>query len=117
MVNGEPRLETFELEQDRKDNGDPIPGSYTARGTSGAIATTDYVFPLDTPALKAMWNAVDGQGNYTNKNHWSLVNEKYDGDHSFEMRYACCGDYRDGKLVNDTTGQGEAQLAINSKVW
>ena len=118
MVNGEPTLETFNKVQDMKDDGvTPIAGSFTAQGTSGAIATTDYVFPLDTPELKAMWNAVDGQGEYTNKNHWSLVNEKYDGDHSFEMRYACCGDYRDGKLVNDTTGQGEAQLAINSKVW
>jgi len=33
------------------------------------------------------------------------------------MRYACKGDYRDGKKVNDTTGQADAQLLKNSKVW
>jgi hypothetical protein len=33
------------------------------------------------------------------------------------MRYACCGDYRDGKMVNDTTGQGDAQREKNAKVW
>ena len=118
MVNGVPTLETFEAVQDIDDKGQPIADSYTAQGRSGAIATTDYIYPLDTPALKALWNATDPQtGELLNKNHWSLVNEPYDGDHSFEMRYACCGDYRDGKMVNDTTGQGSAQRDINSKVW
>ena len=118
LVNGVPTLETFEPEQDVDDKGKIVEGSFTAVGTSGAIAPTDYVYPLDTPELKAMWNATDPQtGEYTNKNHWSLVNEKYDGDHSFEMRYACCGDYRDGKKVNDTTGQADTQLLKNSKVW
>lgn len=113
-----PTPEQFDIMQDMKDDGTtPIKGSYTARGTSGAIDSMNYVYPLDTPELKAMWNAVDGQGNYTNKAHWALVNEKYDGDHSFEMRYACCGDYRDGKKVNDTTGQADQQLILNSKVW
>ena len=48
---------------------------------------------------------------------WCLDNEPFDGDHSFEPRYACCGDYRDGKLVNDTTGTGRAQVAKNNAVW
>jgi hypothetical protein len=39
-----------------------------------------------------------------NMRHWCIYNEGFDGDHSFEARYACCGDYRDGKLVNDTSG-------------
>ena len=34
----------------------------------------------------------------------TLVKEKFDGDHSFEFRYACCGDYRDGDRINDTHG-------------
>ena len=118
MVNGVPTLEQFEAVQDIDDKGQPIAGSYTAQGRSGAIATTDYIYPLNTPELKALWDAKDSKtGEFLNKNHWSLVNEPYDGDHSFEMRYACCGDYRDGKLVNDTTGQGSAQRNINSKVW
>jgi len=41
------------------DGTTPIPGSYTARGTSGAIDSMNYVYPLDTPELKAKWNEVD----------------------------------------------------------
>lgn len=52
-----------------------------------------------------------------NMRHWALYNEAFDGDHSFEPRYACCGDFRDGKLVNDTSGRGKEQVAINAGVW
>lgn len=54
---------------------------------------------------------------YLNMRRWCLENEAFDGDHSFEPRYACCGDYRDGKLVNDTSGRGKAQVKINNNVW
>ena len=114
MLNGQEKLEDFHPQQDLDDENKPIAGSFTAVGDSGAIATTDYIYPVS----KAQWNAWDDENNrYANKAHWALVNEKYDGDHSFEMRYACCGDYRDGKKVNDTTGQASAQLDKNSKVW
>jgi hypothetical protein len=52
-----------------------------------------------------------------NMRHWCIYNEGFDGDHSFEARYACCGDYRDGKLVNDTSGRGKAQMKLNEEVW
>ena len=55
--------------------------------------------------------------NENNMRYWCMYNEGFDGDHSFEPRYACCGDYRDGKLVNDTTGRGKAQVALNNDVW
>jgi len=101
MLNGEEVLEEFHPQQDLDDENNPIAGSFTAVGDSGAIATTNYVYPITS----AQWNEWDSINNrYANKAHWALVNEKYDGDHSFEMRYACCGDYRDGKKVNDTTG-------------
>ena len=118
-VNGVPTLEQFVINQDREDDGVTlIEDSYTAQGTSGAIDPYDYVFPLDTPELKAMWNATDPQtGAYLNKNHWALVNEPYDGDHSFEMRYAFCGNFRDGKLVNGNKAESKAIQARNSKVW
>jgi hypothetical protein len=29
-----------------------------------------------------------------------LSGDPFDGDHTFEFRYASCGDYRDGKIVN-----------------
>lgn len=54
---------------------------------------------------------------YLNMRIWCLYNEGFDGDHSFEPRYACCGDYRDGKLVNDTGNGGKQQVKINEKVW
>lgn len=54
---------------------------------------------------------------YLNMRIWCLYNEGFDGDHSFEPRYACCGDYRDGKLVNDTGNGGKPQVKINEKVW
>lgn len=60
---------------------------------------------------------MDEWDNAKNMRRWCLDNEGFDGDHSFEPRYACCGDYRDGKLVNDTTGRGKAQVAINNNVW
>ena len=55
--------------------------------------------------------------NEDNMRHWCIYNEGFDGDHSFEARYACCGDYRDGKLVNDTSGRGKAQMKLNEGVW
>lgn len=58
--------------------------------------------------------------NENNMRYWCLHNEDFDGDHSFEPRYACCGDYRDGKLVNNTKGtapEEKAQINKNNDVW
>ena len=63
------------------------------------------------PITMEEWESED------NMRHWSIYNEGFDGDHSFEARYACCGDYRDGKLVNDTSGRGKAQMKLNEEVW
>ena len=68
---------------------------------------SSFVYPI----TEAEWN------NENNMRHWAIYNEAFDGDHSFEPRYACCGDYRDGKLVNDTSGRGKAQVKINNNVW
>jgi len=61
---------------------------------------------------------------YLNMRTWCLYNEGFDGDHSFEARYACRGDYRDGKLVNDyslndnsITIKDKAQIKLNEEVW
>lgn len=59
----------------------------------------DYTYPI-TPS---QWNVKFGD-NYLNRKHMTLVKEKFDGDHSFEFRYGCRGDYRDGDLINDTNG-------------
>ena len=68
---------------------------------------SSFVYPI----TEEEWN------NENNMRHWAIYNEDFDGDHSFEPRYACCGDYRDGKLVNDTSGRGKAQVKINNDVW
>lgn len=44
---------------------------------------------------------------YVNYRHRMLSAEPFDGKHSFEFRYACCGDYRDGDSINDTHGKVE----------
>lgn len=54
---------------------------------------------------------------YVNYRHRMLYAEPFDGDHSFEFRYACKGDYRDGDLINDTTGQAAEQYELNKKVF
>ena len=69
----------------------------------------------------------DGQV-YVNYRHRMLHAEPFDGDHSFEFRYACQGDYRDGDLINplktDTDPEkvvryklDKAQEKINRKVF
>ena len=66
-----------------------------------------FIYPVTTEE----WEHED------NMRHWCIYNEGFDGDHSFEARYACCGDYRDGKLVNDTSGRGKEQMKLNEGVW
>ena len=66
-----------------------------------------FVYPITTEE----WENED------NMRRWCIYNEGFDGDHSFEARYACCGDYRDGKLVNDTSGYGKQQMKLNEGVW
>ena len=54
---------------------------------------------------------------HLNYKHYALDVEEFDGDHSFEFRYACCGDYRDGDLINKTAGQDDdAQFDLNHGV-
>ena len=74
--------------------------------------TMQYLFPISSSA----WN-VQVNGEYVNYKHYTLVNEEFDGDHSFEFRYACRGDYRDGDLINETEGQDDdAQFDLNHDV-
>ena len=56
---------------------------------------------------------------YVNYRHRMLVSEPFDGDHSFEFRYACKGDYRDGDLVNSVEGKeaDKQQEKLNRKVF
>jgi len=98
------------------DDGKIVEGSFTANSSEADITveTTDYLYPINK---ETEWEALDENGNPKNMRYWSLMNEGFDGNHSFEMRYACKGDYRDGKVVNDTTGKAKAQLALNTKVW
>lgn len=81
----------------------------------------------DTEAHNFIYPILPSEWNENNKRYYTLYNEPFDGDNSFEPRYACCGDYRDGKFVNSTHGQGatenerlasnEAQLLLNEGVW
>ena len=59
----------------------------------------EYIYPITS----SQWNVKLGD-KYLNRKHLTLVTEKFDGDHSFEFRYGCKGDYRDGDLINDTNG-------------
>ena len=88
------------------DSETPYFAPYTAPNTM------QYLFPV-TPSE---WN-VQVNGEYVNYKHYTLVNEEFDGDHSFEFRYACRGDYRDGDLINVTEDQDDdAQFDLNHNV-
>lgn len=91
--NGNRKIETFTLAAD----GSPV----------SVEKPQSFIYPITL----SEWN------NVNNMRHWALYNEDFDGDHSFEPRYACCGDYRDGKLVNDTSGHGKQQVVVNNDVW
>lgn len=98
---GNRQLEKYTLTEGTDDDGNTV---YTPVSTAKPDC---FVYPI----TQAEWESKD------NMRHWCLYNEGFDGDHSFEPRYACCGDYRDGKLVNDTSGRGKAQLTLNNEVW
>ena len=86
----------------------------SAIAESTTINSMEYIFPI-TPEE---WNAKDGNNQYINYRHKMLSSEAFDGKHSFEFRYACRGDYRDGDLINQTAGQDDdAQFNINRAVW
>lgn len=68
-----------------------------------------YVYPITS----SEWNVMAGE-EHLNYKHYTLDIEEFDGDHSFEFRYACKGDYRDGDLINVSTGQDDnAQEVLN----
>lgn len=98
--NEERQIEAFTITES-EDDGEII---YTPVSTA---KPSSFVYPITLEE----WN------NENNMRRWCLYNEGFDGDHSFEPRYACCGDYRDGKLVNDTSGRGQEQVAMNNGVW
>ena len=56
----------------------------------------------------------DGQV-YVNYRHRMLHAEPFDGDHSFEFRYACQGDYRDGKLINPSKNDTDPERVARYK--
>jgi hypothetical protein len=129
MKNGVRTIQPYHVEEDEDDKGKKL-GTYTAYSDEHDIAveTTDYLFPIDRATE---WEALDENDEPLNMRYWSLFNEDFDGNHSFEMRYACTGDYRDGKIVNDLHGNttewnakkekyytvDEMQLKLNQKVW
>ena len=68
----------------------------------------DYIYPISP----SQWNVKFGD-EYLNRKHTTLLTEEFDGDHSFEFRYACCGDYRDGDRINDTHGDSDVPVDSN----
>lgn len=85
---------TIEVSDNNKNNVTFQTGVYLVNGeetieTAETAGIYDYVYPIDP----SQWNE-------NNFRYHTLYNEGFDGDHSFEPRYACCGEYRDGKLIN-----------------
>ena len=100
MNEGVRTIESFTITETEED-GETIQ-------TPASVARPEsYVYPITLEE----WN------DSNNMRRWCIDNEAFDGDHSFEPRYACCGDYRDGKLVNDTGNGGKAQISKNNAVW
>ena len=115
MKNGVRTIEPYTVVDDVDDDG-KLTGTKSAKSSEEDITleTTAYLYPIDK---ETEWEAVDEQGKPKNMRYWGLMNEKFDGDHSFEMRYAYLGNYRDGKLVNGDKTTANAILERNSNVW
>lgn len=97
--------------------------------TEKDLTAHDYIYPI----LPSEWNN-------NNKRYLTLYADSFDGESSFpvydkngnptyddkseqifasgsfELRYGCKGDFKDGKLVNKTT-ENQKQLLINADVW
>jgi hypothetical protein len=71
-----------------------------------AAKQTKYLDGTDVENAKTTYILPNGKV-YKNYRHRMLSGDPFDGKHSFEFRYACKGDYRDGDLINDTNGKIE----------
>ena len=71
-----------------------------------AAKQTKYLDGTDLENAKTTYILPNGKV-YKNYRHRMLSGDPFDGKHSFEFRYACKGDYRDGDLINDTNGKIE----------
>lgn len=90
-----------------------------------AAKQTKYSDGTDVENAKTTYILPNGKV-YVNYRHRMLSGDPFDGKHSFEFRYACKGDYRDGDLINDTNGKievngsqvsrDEHQFSINRQV-
>ena len=106
-------IEAYHAEQDKDDDGTLL-DTFTAKSDAGeSVQTMAYAFPITMEE----WTGLDENEEPRNMRYWSLYNEELDGDHSFEMRYAYYGNYRDGKLVNGNKTESKAVLKRNSDVW
>lgn len=104
---------TIEISDNTKNNAIFQSGVYLDESGNRVIESVD-----DTTSHSFIYPITSEEWNSNNKRYYTLYNEGFDGDHSFEPRYACCGDYRDGKLVNDThDGKDPEQLIKNEGVW
>lgn len=104
---------TIEISDNTKNNAIFQSGVYLDERGNRVIESVD-----DTTSHSFVYPITSEEWNSNNKRYYTLYNEGFDGDHSFEPRYACCGDYRDGKLVNDThDGKDPEQLIKNEGVW
>lgn len=127
---GNYQVETYHIQKSLDDG--QVVETYKTDTTSD-----NFVQAIPKDKIDTLWNAktkirvVNNTGDaqydtqterecYANMRHETLLNEGYDGDHSFQPRYACCGDFRDGKLVNATHGtstEEKTQIKKNNKIW
>ena len=102
---------TIEVSDNNKNNATFQTGVYLENGeTKIETAETAGIHQFIYPIPKDSWNT-------NNYRYQTLYTEGFDGDHSFEPRYACCGNYRDGKLVNGDKTIYEPQINKNNNVW
>lgn len=104
---------TIEISDNTKNNATFQSGVYLDSKGKRVVESID-----DTDTHTYIYPITNDEWNANNKRYNTLYNEAFDGDHSFEPRYACCGDHRDGKLVNETHNGADAeQLKKNEGVW
>lgn len=100
---------TFQTGVYLTDNGErKVDTSEELNGNSAGESLSDrsYIYPI----LPSEWNESNGR-------YATLYADQFDGDTgSFEMRYGCKGDFKDGKLLNKSD-ENKKQLLKNADVW
>lgn len=111
----DPNEFTMEISDNTLNNSTFQSGVYMD-GDVRKIETPDEVLGGETTAHNFVYPILPSEWNENNGRYAALYADAFDGDGSYEMRYGCKGDFKDGKLIVKSE-ENYAQLDRNANVW